>query len=194
MRRPLAPTPRLVSKYLGRWKQLENYRLQEASLCLLFHDLCPENKKIEHVLLKVSALNDFYSTHIFDTFSVARHILSEGIDARLAANDYSLVNDMASISIGGKRKRFYSFSSKYCSHHRPGSYPIFDSFVETMLLHYKSSDGFDHFGRQDLRNYQRFVSIIKAFQAFYGLERYSLRDIDIFLWLTGKEQYPRQYR
>lgn len=194
MPEPLTPSPSLMSEYLGKWEQLENYRLQEASLGLLFHSLCPENKKIEHVLLKVSALNDFYSTNIFDTYSVARHILKKDIDARLEANDYSLVNDIAKISIKGKTKNFYSFASKYCSHHKPTSYPIFDSFVEKMMLHYKTEDSFNIFDKVDLKDYRRFIEIIKGFQSFYKLEKFSLREIDIFLWLAGKECFPRKYK
>lgn len=194
MPEPLTPSPSLMSEYLGKWGQLENYRLQEASLGLLFHSLCPENKKIEHVLLKVSALNDFYSTNIFDTYSVAKHILKKDIDARLEANDYSLVNDIAKISIKEKTKNFYSFASKYCSHHKPTSYPIFDSFVEKMMLHYKAADGFNGFDKGDLKNYERFIEIIKSFQRFYRLEKFTLREIDIFLWLAGKEWFPRKYK
>jgi hypothetical protein len=194
MPEPLTPSSSLMSEYLGKWEQLENYRLQEASLGLLFHSLCPENKIIEHVLLKVSALNDFYTTNIFDTYSVAKHILKKDIDARLEATDYSLVNDIAQISIKGKTRNFYSFASKYCSHHKPNSYPIFDSFVEKMLLHYKSTDGFNGFDERDLKNYEHFIEIIKSFQSFYKLEEYSLREIDIFLWLAGKESFPRNYK
>lgn len=150
--KPLTPCPSIISEYLDKWKQLENYRLQEASLGLLFHGLCPENKKIEHILLKVSALNDFYSTNIFDTYSVAKHILTKDVDARLEANDYSLVNDIAQIAIKAKTKNFYSFASKYCSHHKPNSYPIFDSFVEKMMLHYKSVDSFNGFDKIDLKD------------------------------------------
>jgi hypothetical protein len=106
MPEPLTPSSSLASEYLGKWERLENYKLQEASLGLLFHDLCPENKQIEHVLLKVSTLNDFYSTNIFDTYSVAKHILKKDIDAQLGANDYSLVNDIAKISIKGKTRNF----------------------------------------------------------------------------------------
>ena len=193
-REPLTPSPNLISVYLGKWEQLENYKLQEASLGLLFHSLCPENKKIEHVLLKVSALNDFYSTNIFDTYSVAKHIIKKDIDIRLEAVDYFLVNDIAKILIKGKSKNFYSFASKYCSHHKPKSYPIFDSFVEKMLLHYKSTDKFNGFDKRDLKDYRRFIDIIKSFQRFYGLEKYSLREIDIFLWLAGKEWFPRKYK
>jgi hypothetical protein len=194
MPEPLTPSPSLMSEYLSKWEQLENYRLQEASLGLLFHSLCPENKKIEHVLLKVSALNDFYSTNIFDTYSVAKHILKKDVDARLEANDYSLVNDIAKISIKGKTKNFYSFASKYCSHHKPTSYPIFDSFVEKMMLHYKTLDSFNSFDKVDLKDYGRFIEIIKGFQSFYRLEKFSLREIDIFLWLAGKEWFPRKYK
>ncbi|MEI7637026.1 MAG: hypothetical protein WCJ37_06935 [Syntrophus sp. (in: bacteria)] len=194
MQKPLMPCPSLIAEYLGRWEQLENYRLQETSLGLLFHTLCPENKKIEHVLLKVSALNDFYSTNIFDTYSVARHILAKDIDARLEVNDYSLVNDIAQIAIKAKTINFYSFASKYCSHHKPTSYPIFDSFVEKMMLHYKTVDSFNGFDKVDLKDYERFIQIIKSFQSFYKLEKFSLREIDIFLWLAGKEWFPKKYK
>lgn len=190
---PLTPSPNLIAEYLGKWQQLENYRLQESSLGLLFHTLCPENKKIEHILLKVSALNDFYSTNIFDTYSVAKHILKKSIDIRLHQNDHSLVNDIAMISISGKQKNFFSFASKFCSHHKPNNYPIFDSFVEKMLLHYKSVDRFNRFNKIDLKIYKNFIEIIKSFQNFYGLENFSLRQIDIFLWLAGKEWFPRKY-
>lgn len=191
---PLTPTPNLISEYLTKWEQLENYRLQEASLGLLFHSLCPENKKIEHVLLKVSALNDFYSTNIFDTYSVARHILTKDIDGRLKVDDHSLVNDIAQISIKNKTKNFYSFASKYCSHHKPASYPIFDSFVEKMLLHYRSADNFINFDKADLKNFGKFINVIRGFQSFYNLGKFTLREIDIFLWLAGKDWFPRNYK
>ena len=194
MSKPLTPNPNLISEYLSKWELLENYRLQEASLGILFHSFCPENKKIEHVLLKVSALNDFYSTNVFDTYSLAKHILQKDIDARLEANDYSLVNEIAKISIKGKLKNFYSFASKYCSHHKPDSYPIFDSFVEKMLLYYKSSSSFNGFNKSDLKNYGHFIEIIQRFQRFYMLEKYSLREIDIYLWMVGKECFPKKYK
>ena len=193
---PLRPTLGLVAEYLHRWnrsEQLENYRLQEASLGLLFRDLCPQNKKIEHVLLKVSVLNDFYSTNIYDTYSVARHILEKKIDERLASGDHSLVNEIAQVPMRGKTKNFYSFASKYCSHHKPTSYAIFDSFVEKMLMHYKAVDSFGDFSKSDLKDYRRFMGIIMSFRGFYKLEESSLRDIDIFLWLAGKEWFPRKY-
>ncbi len=193
---PLKPSPSLISKYVEMWHRseaMENYRLQEASLVILFQQMWRENTKLEHVLLKVTALNAFYSTNIYDTFSVAKHILTIDVDARLKADDCSLVNDIANVTIKGKTKNFYSFASKFCSHHKPTSYPIFDSFVEKLMLHYKREDRFYDFEKADLKDYRRFVEIIRRFQSFYKLEKHSLREIDMFLWMAGKEWFPRKY-
>ena len=190
---PATPNLQLVSCYLQQWDRLENYKLQEQSLGLLFQKLCPTNDAIEYILLKVSALNDFYSTNIFDTFSVAKHILSMRIDQRLKDGDLSLVNELAQVTIRTKQRNFYSFASKYCSHHFPEHFPIYDSFVEKMLLHYARADHFSAFHKNDLKRYDRFVQIIKEFQSHYRLGQFSLRQIDIFLWLAGKDSFPRNY-
>lgn len=187
------PSAVSLTEYLRKWDELENYKLQEASLNLLFNQLCPTNDRIEHVLLKVSALNDFYSTNIFDTYTVAKHILRSGIDIELLASNYSVVNRIAQISIKGKEKNFYSFASKYCSHHKPETFPIYDSFVEKMLLHYQNADEFCSFSKEDLKTYTRFIDVIRSFQSFYKLDKFSLRQIDIFLWLAGKKCFPKRY-
>ncbi|MDD2367199.1 MAG: hypothetical protein PHN84_13640 [Desulfuromonadaceae bacterium] len=187
------PSPELITEYLRKWDKLENYKLQEASLTLLFKELCPENLNIEHVLLKVSALNDFYSTNIFDTFTVAKHILAHRIDPHLKNENYKIVNAIAAIPIKGKTRNFYSFASKYCSHHKPEVFPIYDSFVEKMLLHYRKSDRFYEFEQGDLKKYDQFIKIIRKFKQHYELEDFSLREIDIFLWLAGKETFPKTY-
>jgi hypothetical protein len=190
---PSPPTPDYLSSYLQRWEGLENYRLQEKSLALLFKEFCPSNSVLEQVLLKVSALNDFYSTNIFDTFSVAKHIRELNIESRLRDGDLSLVNEMALVKIRDKKRNFYSFASKYCSHHFPESYPIYDSYVEKMLLHYARTDRFTSFHKKDLKLYESFVRIIREFQAHYRLGQFSLRQIDIFLWLAGKDSFPPSY-
>ena len=77
------PNKESIEKYLDKWGTLENYRLQESSLGRLFHELCPDNSCIQSILLKVSALNDFYSTNIYDTYSVTKHIKDLNIEYRL---------------------------------------------------------------------------------------------------------------
>jgi hypothetical protein len=190
---PDSPTPAVVSDFLRRWERLENYTLQERSLALLFHKLCPENTELEHVLLKVSALNDFYSTNIFDTYTVAKHILNLNVDSRLARGDLSLVNALAKVSIRQKAKNFYSFASKYCSHHRPEQFPIYDSYVDKMLMHFSRASQFTSFCKADLKQYERFVQIVGEFQRHFGLHKFSLREIDIYLWLAGKKSFPPKY-
>ncbi|HEU0188941.1 MAG TPA: hypothetical protein VFQ97_03000 [Gallionella sp.] len=188
---PFPPTPAsgTVASHLADWQNLENYRLQEQSLSLLFHQLCPSNTVVEHVLLKVSALNDFYSTNIFDTYSVAKHIVSLGIDHRLASSDVSLVNEIALVTIKGKQRNFYSFATKFCSHHQADVFPIFDSYVEKMLCYFEKCDSFSQFAKPDLRDYGRFVEVVHAFRTHYRLEQFSLREIDIYLWLEGKKYF-----
>ena len=140
---PETPNQSIVKSYLDIWETLENYTLQESSLSLLFNTLCPNNTEIESILLKVSALNDFYSTNIYDTTTVSKHILECDIDLRLADGDISIVNEIAPVEIKGKVRNFYSFASKYCSHHNPEIYPIYDSYVEKMLMHFKKRDKYD---------------------------------------------------
>jgi hypothetical protein len=142
--KPYIPTPSKdeVEKYLVKWRQLEKYFNQELALNKLFFDLCPKNDNIEDILLKCSTLNDFYSTNIFDINAVANHILSLKIDERLEMEDLSLVEDIAKVNVGDppKEHNFYSFATKYCSHHKPSLYSIYDFFVEKVLLHFKNEN------------------------------------------------------
>ncbi|HAX91239.1 MAG TPA: hypothetical protein DCY07_03400 [Rhodospirillaceae bacterium] len=188
------PSPSLVEKYLGQFEKLENYQFQERSLNLLFKQFCPKNDSIEHILLKVSALNDFYSTNIFNVYAVAKHIHSQKVDERLDSQEFGLVNDIAKVCVNGRAINFYSFASKYCSHHMPSTYPIYDSYVEKMLSAYEKRDGFGSFHREDFKDYGRFVEMVRKFRTFYGLTSFSLKDIDLFLWLAGKEFFPKNYR
>ena len=70
------PSVEQVEYYLNQWDTMENYRLQEAALNKLFFELVPKNTEITDILLKVSTLNDFYSTNIYSTYPVAKHIKS----------------------------------------------------------------------------------------------------------------------
>jgi hypothetical protein len=142
--------------------------------------------------VKVSALKDFYSTNIFDTHSVAKHIIEVDVSERVLAGDVSIVNELACVNIGGKSRRFYSFASKYCNHHNPAAFPIYDNYVDRMLRHFRRTDNFAPFRRGELKDYVRFVEIVKLFRSSYSLDQFSLREIDIYLWLAGKEEFPRR--
>jgi len=186
------PTVDSVNSCLDKWKTLEKYKLQEECLNRLFQELCPRNDEVGSVLLKVSTLNDFYSTNIFDPHSVARHIVAIDASARILEGDATLVNELALVRIAGKQRNFYSFASKYCNHHNPEPFPIYDQYVDKMLNHFRRADKFANFRSQELKRYVDFVRLIRAFRNFYSLDEFSLRQIDIYLWIAGKEAFLRQ--
>ena len=190
------PTPSVeqIEIYLKKWESTENYSLQEQALNKLFCELCPKNSDIKDILLKCSTLNDFYSTNIFSVYPVAKHIFNLHIDSRLMVGDPILVNDIKTVSIGNATKNFYSFATKYCSHHNPKEYPIYDSYVDEVLRYFECVDKFSTFSSSDLKNYVRFKEILIDFKRFYGLDNYSLKQIDQYLWQIGKEYFPKRYK
>ena len=187
------PSKEQVEYYLAKWDQLENYTLQEEALDKLFFKLCPVNTDITDILLKVSALNDFYSTNIFSVYPVAKHILSLDIDERLKAGDVALIGEIQKVMINSVERNFYSFATKYCSHHNPLDFPIYDSYVVKVLSFFRDRDGFAVFKAEDLKNYEKFKRVLIDFRGFYRLDKYNLKEIDKYLWQLGKEFFPNRY-
>lgn len=187
------PSPEQVTYYLRKWDALENYHLQECALDKLFHQLCPENKTIEDILLKAATLNDFYSTNIYSIFPVAKHILELDIDSRLTEGRVELVDEIQTVVIGGKEHHFYSFASKYCSHHNEKDFPIYDSFVDEVLRYFRARDGFARFRNEELKVYPRFKELLIEFRSAYGLGQFSLKEVDKYIWQLGKEYFPKTY-
>jgi len=188
------PSKEEVKKYLLKWKTLDDYSLQEDALDKLFFELCPNNENISDILLKSSTLNDFYSTNIFKIYPLARHILRLNIDSRLISGDVNLVKDIQFVKYDKGIKNFYSFATKYCSHHKPLDYPIYDSYVDIVLRHFRKCDEFSIFQDSDLKDYPKFKDILLDFQSFYGLNEYNLKQIDQYLWLLGKDYFPKNYK
>ena len=193
-----SPNKKIIEKYLKKWDDMENNRQDEhyiwedRSLYKLFHEDYKRNTDLNEILIKCSCLNDFYSTNIFSIYDVAKHIYKLNIDNRLNQIDPTLVNDIANVKIKGIEKTFYSFASKYCCHHNY-DFPIYDYFVDRMLIYFKGKDKFAKFTREDLRDYTKFRNVLLEFRKYYDLEEYSLRDIDKYLWLCGKEHFNRKY-
>lgn len=188
------PTSDEVNNWLKKWDSLPDYTTQEEAIDELFQGYYNSNKSLKNIIIKCSVLNDFYSTNIFKVYPVARHILELDIDDRLKNGDISLVNEIANNKISGKEKNFYSFASKYCSHHNQEEYPIYDYYVDQMLRHFRNVDVFFDFDNNDLKNYEKFKNILLKFREFYKLEKFSLKDLDRYLWQAGKEYYPKNYK
>ena len=186
MEKSFPPKPGIseVTKYLKEWKKLEKYTSQERALNKLFLELLPGNSEITDILLKASCLNDFYSTNIFAIHSVAEHILKSG--------DINLVSELEEVKIGDNKRYFYSFATKYCSHHNPIAFPIYDSYVEKVLVYFNKVDKFSSFKRKDLKDYRKFKGGLLDFQRYYKLERFNLKEIDRYLWLLGKDYFSKK--
>ena len=189
-----SPTPQDVIDYQLSWDRMDDYREQEHALNRLFFTLAPNNKDLADILLKVTTLNQFYSTNIFSIYPVAKHIQFLQIDDRLAAGDCTLVDDIQVVRLKEKTKHFYSFASKYCSHHNPEAFPIYDSYVDEVLRYFRDVDGFTTFRTSELKDYSRFKEILLMFRSFYGLEQFTLKEIDKYIWQLGKKYFPKTYK
>ena len=129
---------------------------------ILIHDLPTQEEEI--CIREFYDENDFYSTNIFAVHHIAKRILSiKDLDKRLKAGDIKLVCELGNIKIGDNKRYFYSFSTKYCSHHNPNVFPIYDNYVERVLLYFNKVDKFSSFKRKDLKNYRKFKEILLDF-------------------------------
>jgi len=161
----------------------------------------PENTNLSDVLLKVVTLNALYSTRIWvnskysptdlkyapTVYYVAQHIVDLKIDAALSRADEALVAGITNIKVADKDHYYYSFATKYCSFHRPESYPIFDQRVKEYLWQLRNQDGGLHprFQQQVLWNYPELKRIINDMRDQYSLQNFSYKQIDAFFYLEG---------
>lgn len=181
------PATEQVEHYLLEWASLESYVAQEKALGRLFVETFPNNTDILEVLLKVSTLNDFYSTNIFKVYPVAEHIVAiEDIDKRLKEGDLSLVEEIQ--NSGSNNRKFYSFATKYCSHHNPLDFPIYDRYVDMVLRYYRRIDKFATFKNEELKDYALFKETLVIFKEYYDLN-YSFKDLDKYIWQLGKDHF-----
>ncbi|PBA30413.1 hypothetical protein CKJ65_18695 [Mycobacterium intracellulare] len=139
----------------------------------------------------MAALNGIYATNILAVVQVATHIVQLGIDARLAEDtvDAGLIEQIATVNIGGKRRRNYAFATKYCAFHRPELYPIYDSLVAGVLnTLLQQGEAFDSFvpGEHWRSDYMIWHRSITKFRGHYDLDTFSIRDIDKYLWMLAK--------
>ena len=193
------PSKEEVKYWLDEWKKLPDYTTQEEAISDLFKQY-KLNNDLKQIIVKCSVLNDFYSTNIFKVYPVACHILKLNVDERIKKGDDTIVNEIAKITLKDKttledkEHNFYSFASKYCSHHNKEEYPIYDYYVEKMLIHCRKLYNFNDFKDKDLKDYAKFKSILVGFQVFFDLEEYTLKELDRYLWQAGKKYYPKKYK
>ena len=191
------PTNALVDKYINLFNKDERYFVADNAIVNLFNAF-PGNDNLEDILLKISVINDLYSTNIFGTFIMAKHIQSQDVGSRILSGDPEVVHNIATghgikTKKNNKEINFYSFATKYCNWHNRDNYAIYDTFVHKILIAYKKRDDFSDFEEKDLKDFKSFKSIIQDFIDFYSLTRHNLKEIDKFLWIYGKEMFPPNY-
>lgn len=197
---PLPPVPRpspaVAQKYLEKWHAGINKKT-DVALRTLFQKVTPNNSDVGEVAVKVAALNGIYATNIYAVVQVAEHIVRLGIDTRLAEAevDSNLIEDIARVEIPkGKQRRNYAFATKYCAFHKPDLYPIYDSLVDGVLNDLlRQGEAFDSFVRGEhwRTDYTIWCRSITKFRIHYGLEAFSIRDIDKYLWMVAKERQAK---
>ena len=101
-----------------------------------------------------------------------------------------MVNDIADVK--ELNRRFYSFATKYCSHHNPEHFPIYDRYVDYVLKYFRKKDKFAKFHNDDLKDYVKFNEILNKFASHYSLEQYSLKELDRYLWQLGKRYFKNK--
>jgi len=118
--------------------------------------------------------------------------LNSDADARLASGDLTLADDIRRghgirARKTGKERNFYSFATKYAALHEPTKFPIFDSLVMKLLTTLNKQLRFcPRFIQSDLRDYQRYVSIVDALLTFAGLGSFKYKRFDQGLWIYSK--------
>ena len=186
------PTPTLLRE--GMRVFATQGMVTEAALQKLLQAF-PDNTVTDEILLKVITINQIYSTGIFAVQPVAEMIRAAQIDGALQAGEPEVVHRIDRLKFTSAQDKvvdrsIYSFATKYCALHQPRHYPIYDGLIATKLMEYSRRDGFARFSYDDLRDYPKFKQVVLDFQAHYGLQEFTLREIDQFLWSLGKGFLP----
>lgn len=179
-----------ITTYFSKWNAMADYVSQENALNSIFLGAGALGFSQSELMVKCATLNDFYSTYIFKVYYVVQHYLgATNLAGRLASGDTSLVDDLRKVPTPRSANPidFYSFATKFCSHHNPVAFPICDTLAINALYAFKKRDRFYNFTKHSLINYQNYVKVIDEFRKYYGLTNYSYKDIDKYLWLIGKE-------
>lgn len=180
----------------------EKFDRENAAIERALEDLIkafPRNTEIQHVLLKVIAINALYSTQIPlyssripTLFEVADHIKDLNIDAELERQNPDLVGRIGFFEPSIKGKRFnYSFATKYCSFHAPNGFPIWDSRVDEYLWHLQKVGAIATFKREKLWRYPDFKDAVGEFRTEFGLSRFSFKQLDKFMYQEGAKVMAR---
>ena len=171
------PTDSVIRSTLERFEK-SDYCARERKIIAFFQRLLLNNNRAD-VLLKATALKSFMgSPNIYLPF-ITHYILSEkDFDNKLQRGVKSIVEGITASSRA--RWKYASFARRYCAFHRPDLY--LGSGWEIGLVMYERLYGFMQ--GESFSGGTGYAAHTKPFWTFrkvYGLEKYSLPDLQHFL-------------
>ena len=192
------PDETVINYFIGRFEN--EAEKSERALKLLFANKPSGYSDDDYMYIKVSMLNDIYSTHLSNFEKDGMVSILSKYNESILSNTYSkcLVQNICSDCKKQIKKEPYSFVTKYCSHQREDLYPIFDRYVVTMLRWYRDmriAADYNDFDFDELAlkssagNYNQFRDAIKSFKDLFD-DKYTFKQIDMFLWSAGKNYFP----
>lgn len=173
------PSKKDAEWFINTWREVGKFSAPVDAMFKICQQY-PHNNNLEEVLIKCAVIDNYSSTNVFDLYKMAEHIVGKHIDVRLQDGDYSLVDDIAKVEIGGKVRNFYSFASKYCHYHSPKIFAIYDSYVAKVLCVFLGKK------EDELREYNTFMAALIDFSQRYSLKKYKYDDLDKYLWRLGR--------
>lgn len=180
-----------VVKHFTNVFEIANHR-SEMELKRLFDQEPTE----ENIGKRVNRLSAIYGTRISlpDQKLIASFIYKEGIFEDAVAGKDGVVEKIA-VNENYGYNHCLSFASKFCSFCNPEVYPIYDSVVLEVLRRLNSDYHFDAaYDKAEMKrirnnlSYARFCKLIDNFRNHvdFHLENCKLREIDKYLWTSGK--------
>ena len=77
------PSMKDAEWFINNWRTIGKFSAPVDIMHRLSQVIYPNNNYLEEVLLKCAAINSFSSTHVYDLYSMAEHIVGKQIDENL---------------------------------------------------------------------------------------------------------------
>lgn len=168
-------------------KEGSDFKIHDDLLNKLFKEH-KENDDFEKVLLKVVALNTFYSAgiknihitsmakHIVDVYKEKKYVDKPCNNLNPSDQCLELVNELAKIKVEEKSKEnkeiiikdrnYYSFASKFCFFQNNDFFFIYDSYVDELLFQFQKQ--FKDEYKEKLGKYTEFTREgLRDYKTFY---------------------------
>ena len=178
------PTDDVIRSVLERYKKTE--RFTEEKEIIAFFKQNHRNDNMKDVMLKATALRGFMRRPGMYLNYATHYILSDkAFDRKLQRGVMSIVDAMTASSRA--RWKYCDFASKYCAFHQPELYLYSDWSL--VLQNYDQLDHFMQGKRFSLStSYSVYLKPFLIFREYYGLQKYSLSDLQHFLWQLRNEE------